>query len=66
MGLLLSDVFLFFGSLIAHVVDRITSGRKNVVDMFTHYNVFWWREEVNKGLSEAGKDSSLVGYGQDF
>ncbi len=60
------DVFLFFGSLIAHKVDGITSGKRNVVDMFTHYNVFQWREKVKKGLTEAGKNSSPVGYGQAF
>ena len=58
------DVFMFYGSLIAHNVTGIESGERCSVDMFCHGNVFQWKKKVVTGKTEGGQHTEKVGYGQ--
>jgi hypothetical protein len=59
------DVFLFYGSLIAHNITGI-KGDRNSVNLFRHYCTYKWATRVKTGETGSGYRVEKVPYGQDW
>ncbi len=59
------DVYLFYGSLIAHNVLGV-EGDRNSVNLFSHYCTYKWVERVKKRETGSGFRADRGPYGQDW
>jgi hypothetical protein len=59
------DVFLSYGSLIAHNITGV-EGDRNSVNLFSHYCTYKWAKRVKTGETGSGYRAEKVPYGQDW
>jgi hypothetical protein len=59
------DVFLFYGSLIAHNITGVEGDRYSV-NLFCHYCTYMWAKRVKTGETGSGYRAEKMLYGQDW